>query len=208
MLNRRPAIPISPDNHYVYSLRRSFGDLSNPQSRKRLVDAYLSTEHIRKMKVDLPALRETLLREGTGYESFFVSLLRFCAQAQGKKRWGEKTPRHAFMTKTLCDWYPRATIIHLVRDPRDVAASSLHLPGATNNVLGSAYLWLHCNLSARRSRNRSRYLLVRYEDLVIRPEQERRRICAVLGVEYSAVMLIPNCDPATSYRGIGAAKNR
>jgi Sulfotransferase family len=200
MLNRHPEIAISPEtdfNHYVHSRRRSFGSLSDPQNRQRLVDAYLSTEHVRKMKVDLHALQETLLREGTSYETFFVSLLRFYAQAQGKKRWGEKTPRHALIAETLCDWYPSATIIHLVRDPRDVVASLLRLPGTTNNVLGSAYVWLHCNLGARQSYDRPQYLLVRYEELVLQPEQELRRICAVLGAEYSPVMLLPNCDPAT-----------
>ena len=161
------------------------------------MDAYLSTEHVLKMKLDLHALRETLLREGTSYDTFFASLLRSYAQAQGKKRWGEKTPRHALMAETLCDWYPSATIIHLVRDPRDVVASLLHLPGTTNNVLGSAHLWLQCNLGARRCCDRPQYLLVRYEELVMRPEQELRRICAILGAEYSPVMLLPNRDPAT-----------
>ena len=200
MLNRHPVIAIGPEtdfNHYVYSRRQSFGSLSESQNRQRLVDAYLATEHVRKMRVDLKALRDTLLREGTSYENFFASLLRFYAQSQGKKRWGEKTPRHAFMTETLCDWYVSGTVIHLVRDPRDVVASSLHLPGATNNVLGGAYLWLHCNLEARKAHDRPQYLLIRYEELVKQPEQELRRICAVLGVEYSPVMLLPNCDPAS-----------
>jgi hypothetical protein len=56
---------------------------------------------------------------------------------------------------------------------------------------------MHCNLSARRSHNRPQYLLVRYEELVIQPEQELLRICTVLGVDYSPVMLLSNCDPAT-----------
>jgi hypothetical protein len=53
MLNRHRAIAIPPEpdfNHYVYSRRRSFGNLSDPQNRQRLVNAYLSTKHIRKMK--------------------------------------------------------------------------------------------------------------------------------------------------------------
>jgi len=200
MLNRHPEIAISSEtqfHHYVYSRRRSFGSLSNLSNRQRLVDAYLATEPIAKMKLDPRALRETLLTEGTSYEAFFVSLLRAYARSQGKKRWGEKTPRHALITETLCQWYPGASIIHLVRDPRDVVASLRRLPGATHSVIGGASLWMQCNGGALRSQARPQYLLVPYEHLVTQPEQELRRICAALGAEYSPFMLVPDRDPAT-----------
>ena len=135
------------------------------------------------------ALEVMLLDEGVSYQAFFLSLLRCYAQAQGKRRCGEKTPRHALITEVLFEWYPGASIIHLVRDPRDVVASFLRLPWADHNVLGNAHLWLRLNLAARSSRQRPRYLMVHYEQLVTQPKQELRRICTSIGEDYSAIML-------------------
>ena len=198
MLNRHPAIAIYRESdfyHYVYRRRRSFGNLGDLRNRQRLVKEYLSTRGVRRMQMELQALEATLLEEGVSYEAFFLSLLRCYAQAQGKKRCGEKTPRHALITEELCQWYPDASIIHLVRDPRDVVASFLRLPWSDHNVLGNAHLWLRFNHAARSSQHRPRYLLVHYEQLVTQPEQELRRICSSIGEDYSAIMLVPNHDP-------------
>src|SRR5207247_8262315 len=118
MLNRHPAIAIyreSDFHHYVYRRRRSFGSLGDLPNRQRLVKEYLSTGCVKRMQMDLQALEARLLEEGVGYQAFFLSLLRYFAHTQGKRRCGEKTPRHALITEALCEWYPGASIIHMVR---------------------------------------------------------------------------------------------
>ena len=197
MLNRHPAIAICHEtyfHHLVYRRRHAFGNLNNLGNRRRLVEEYLSTERVTSMGIDLQALEETLLREGTSYETFFASLLRFYAQANSKRRCGEKSPRHAVFTETLCQWFPGAFIIHILRDPRDVVASLLRMPWASRSVLTNSDTWLRCNLGAWRSRQRPGYLQVRYEELATRPEEELRRICAFVGEEYTPVMLTPSPD--------------
>jgi len=126
----------------------------------------------------------------------FLSLLRFFARAHGKRRCGEKTPHNALIAEMLCEWYPGAAIIHLLRDPRDAVASMLRMPWALNSVFTNAQSWLRFNLGAWRSRHRPNYLLVRYEELATEPEAQLRRICAFAGEEYSSAMLVPNGDPA------------
>lgn len=198
MLNRHPAIAVCRETdfyHYVYKRRHRFGDLNDLRNRRRLVREYLGIQRIQRMRLDLQALETRLLQDGTSYPAFFAALLRFYAETHGKQRCGEKTPEHALFTETLCEWYPDAAIIHVVRDPRDVVASLRHLPWAPNNAIGNARLWFTRNLAARRSRHRPQYLLVRYEELVTQPEGELRRICAFLGEDYSPAMLVPNWDP-------------
>ncbi len=198
MLNRHPAIAICRETeffHWVYARRRTFGNLSDMGNRQRVVKAYLATRRIRRMKVDLQALEETLLREGAGYRELFLSLMRFFARVHGRRRCGEKTPHNALVAEMLCRWYPGASILHLLRDPRDAVASMLRMPWAPGNVRSNTRSWLSFNRAAWRLRNRPQYLLVRYEQLVAQPEQELRRICAFLAEEYSPAMLAPNWDP-------------
>jgi len=114
MLNRHPAIGMCRETdfyHYVYKRRYRFGDLKHLRNRRRLVKQYLGTQRLQRMQLDLEALQERLLREGTSYPAFFGSLLCFYADKQEKKRCGEKTPEHALFTETLCNWYPDASII-------------------------------------------------------------------------------------------------
>jgi hypothetical protein len=121
--------------------------------------------------------------------------MRFFARVHGRRRCGEKTPHNALVAEMLCQWYPGASVIHLLRDPRDAVASMLRMPWAPGNVRSNALSWLLFNLAAWRLRNTPQYLLVRYEQLVAQSEQELRRICAFVGEEYSPAMLVPNWDP-------------
>jgi hypothetical protein len=198
MLNRHPAIAICRETeffHWVFARRRTFGDLGDTRNRRQVVTAYLATRRIHRMQVDLLALERTLLEEGSSYPALFLSLLNFFAQSRGRNRCGEKTPHNALVAEMLCQWYPGAKIIHLLRDPRDAVSSMLRMPWAPGNVRTNVGSWLQFNLAAWRLRSSPRYLLVRYEALVAQPENELGRICDFLGEEYSSSMLVPNWDP-------------
>jgi hypothetical protein len=186
ILSRHPALAICGETRFfadVYKRRRVFGDLAEPNNRHRLVDEYLSTARVRRLGVDIPGLREKLLRESSSYPGLFTSIMQYYAESQGKTRYGEKTPHHAFHAETLCAWYPGAAIIHLVRDPRDVVASLERMPWAPNSIVSNSWMWLLFNRAARRSQRQPGYLLVHYENLVARPEEELARICAHIGEE-------------------------
>jgi hypothetical protein len=201
ILNRHPSLAICGEtqfNHYVYKRRRAFGDLENLKNRRRLVDEYLLVRRVQRLGMDLSGLKEKLLAEATSYPAMFACLLRYYAESAGKPRWGEKTPQHALISELLCEWYPGAAILHVLRDPRDAVASLQRMPWAANSVVTNAQTWLACNLAARRSAHRPGYLLVRYETLVAQPERELGRICAHLGEDYVPDMLVPG-HPAPGY---------
>jgi hypothetical protein len=203
MLNRHPLLAVCGETrfyHYLYARRRAFGDLGNLKNRRRLVEEYLSTERVQRLGIDLPGLGERLMREAIGYRELFTSVLEYYAESQGKPRYGEKTPHHALFTETLCEWFPGANILHLVRDPRDVVASLQRMVWAPNSIVANAQVWLDCNLGARRSSHRPEYLLIRYEKLVAEPEQELSRICAFLGCEFAPQMLVPDTQSDVNRR--------
>lgn len=105
-----------------------------------------------------------------------------------KPRFGCQVHRH--YARALATW-PKARVLHIVRDGRDVCASWLRL-----DWLGNAYeggrRWRDAITqweAARSSLDRSLRLELRFEDLVREPEGELRRISDFLGVPYDEAML-------------------
>lgn len=87
--------------------------------------------------------------------------------------------------------FPDARYIHLVRDPRDVAHSSIGMGWAGNTYRG-VKIWIAAERSWDRlvsSLPANRYLEIRYEVLLENPTEELTRICGFLGVDYSPSML-------------------
>jgi hypothetical protein len=97
---------------------------------------------------------------------------------------------HRHFERILGLW-PDARFIYLVRDGRDVARSHVEV-GLAGNVWAAASVWRRAELEWRRLCARvppQRRIELRYEDLVQDPERELTRICAFLGLSYSAEML-------------------
>jgi hypothetical protein len=199
VLNRHPSLAICDETRFfadIYQRRWLFGSLENTKNRRRLVEEYLATARFRRLGMDSQWLKEKLLREATSYPALFTGILEAYAESQGKKRFGEKTPHHAFRAKTLCEWYPGTPIIHLVRDPRDVVASLQRIRWAPKSVINNVSMWLLFNRAARRLQTHPGYLLVHYETLITHPEQELARICAHLEEDCDPSILL-NAEPAS-----------
>ena len=122
ILNRHPQLAMfgieSQFFRRVYARQAAFGDPADPRNRTRVVDAYLAIEPIRNMGLDLGVVREKMIQEGSSWSGLFRAMLQANADLQGKRYAGEKTPVHALHVRTLCEWFPNCSIIHIVRDPR------------------------------------------------------------------------------------------
>jgi hypothetical protein len=139
------------------------------------------------------------LREGMTIGEAIAAIFETYADRQGKPRWGDKTPLYMQQLPLLERLFPDAIWVHLVRDGRDAALSFLELPegfagktwAQSRTVAQFAARWRTEILSARRLGRRagSRYLELRYEDLVAEPEQELRRICEHASLPWEDGML-------------------
>lgn len=113
-------------------------------------------------------------------------------QAEGKVRWGDKTPVYISIVPQLAKMFPGARFIHLVRDGRDVAKSfqaqgwpSRWLHEGTGEwvaALDSTERWMASAL-------REQILEVRYEDLVLDTETTLRETCRFLDEQFEPQML-------------------
>lgn len=87
--------------------------------------------------------------------------------------------------------FPNAKFIHLVRDPRDVARSSIGMGWAGNVYYGVDH-WLETELSWNRLQAKispEQCFELRFEDLILAPEVELEKLCLFMGVQYSEKML-------------------
>lgn len=125
--------------------------------------------------------------EGKSPCNIFLSAAQFSLECNraGKQRWMEKTPRHILSLATVFDVLPRARVVLMLRDGRDVAHSLFKRhryvcdsekgrakAECERNVFASTAIgrWVNDNAAAEQYRDDERVLIIRYENLVNDPE--------------------------------------
>ena len=103
-----------------------------------------------------------------------------------KKIWGEKTPSNSYYFDSFLNLYPKARIIHIVRDMKDVIPS---FKKRGMNSYDASMLWLYNTSMALRLNQRVNYHELSYEDLVLNPEITLRSLCKFLKISYNKEML-------------------
>lgn len=135
MLNNHPEIHVTGETHYFDDLRVKLGgavDAPLTPERARLCEDYFRALSHRPYGhggdpeqgwLDAEALRAERVRLGQGVDAYFEAYCRLDAARSGKRRWGEKTPRHVFRIPDILARYPEARVVCMIRDPRAIVAS-------------------------------------------------------------------------------------
>jgi hypothetical protein len=112
--------------------------------------------------------------------------------------WVEKTPHNELYLPKILHWWPDARFLHVFRDPRDVFASYKRraiehkreipsLDAFAHTWSQSAKAWSHYQQEV----GRERYLVVRYEDLVLNLEQALNKIRKFLCIQDDPILRRP-----------------
>jgi hypothetical protein len=193
----RIAIPGVGSNMWTYFYRR-YGDLSRSENLERCLDAMLRYTHIRYLKPDQDRIRREFSRGPHTYAHLFSLFLIHFAEREGKPRWGAQTGLIERYVDQLFAAYPGAKVIHMVRDPRDRYEASLGLwPDGKGRAGGATARWNYSVRLAERHllRHPRHYLVVRFEDLIRRPEDTLRAVCGFLGESFVSSMLMMSGAP-------------
>ena len=105
---------------------------------------------------------------------------------------GEKTPEHLLWWEHLTTAQQHLKLIAIVRDPRAVLASQRTVPWGEHDVFALAERWLthqRAIVDAGRLLGEQRCLILRYEDVVVRPDAYRNKIAEFLGVSTNTTTL-------------------
>ena len=195
IMNSHPHIAVPFESH-IYSTflpwMKHYGDLSNEGHMARLLDDILSTEMLRHWspQPDRIATLHGIRRHDL--HGLIDSLFSTWAEAQGKKRWGEKTPSHIRHWRQIVQGFPEARFVHIVRDGRDVSISWIDARFGPKNIFYAARYWKRYLAHVRDLRAAvpaSRLIDVDYASLLAKPERTLQRICDFLGESYDPAML-------------------
>lgn len=197
ILNTHPHLLVPHPPHvlrYFTPLAARYGDLELDRPFEHLVDDVLRLVETHIHKWDTLPDRARVLAEAPSRTVFgvFAAIYEQAREASGKPRWGCKSTFIIDHVDTVLVHYPRAQFIHLVRDPRDVALSSKSSVFNPYHPLLTAELWRRqqaMGVVLRSRLSEDVMTVVKYEDLVSRPEETVRRTCAFLGAPYDPELL-------------------
>ncbi len=195
MLDRHPTVAIPDESYFIPQLAdRHRGSIDVAS----FVDDLRRLPTLRDWGVEVAEV-EQRLRPGMTPGAAISAVYLAYAAAQGKERWGDKTPMYMQHLPTLQRLFPDARYVHLIRDGRDAAVSFLAMPEGVvtrtwahpRDARGFACQWRSEVLAARAlgSRVGRCYLEVRYEALVAEPERVLQEICEHLGLAFEPAML-------------------
>ena len=129
------------------------------------------------------------------FRNFLIQLLeKVCPDIQADELFIEKTPTNALFIDQIHAVFPKAKIIYVLRDARDVVASLLAASNtwgkhwAPGNPRGAAKMWRQYSARARSGLQclpHNQYITIKYEEMIADPVSRLREIAAFLTLDVS-----------------------
>jgi hypothetical protein len=201
MLDNHPQLAVSNDPHIIHAAP-GVREGHDPPVTPELIDWLLGYRTARRLGLDDATIRAAAEGAQT-YSALVEALYDALARARGKPLAGEKTPHYVRYLPLLHGLFPWAKTVHIVRDGRDVALSTLEWarpdrgPGrfrlwSEQPVAVCALSWRWHVATGRRdglALGPSHYHELRYEDLLVDGEGALRALTAFLELPYAPEML-------------------
>lgn len=191
MVDSHPHVAIPPETHFLVPLA---GD---PRTASAPLGETLSRifRHFGFARLDLSEelVRRTVAALAPSTPGELLSIVfALYAVAQGKQRWGEKTPIQVFYMPMLSEVFPGARFVHVIRDGRDTAASLAAMSWGPHSLMGAAFTW---RTAVRKGRDdglrlgASVVLEQHLEQIVADPARHMSELCAFIGEPFDDAML-------------------
>jgi hypothetical protein len=197
MLGSHSQLAFPPETGFFrrYVTRRVLERASRRGGLQSVSDLLSGDHRIARLALNI----ENLLEPFRGAEgrlsdaSVYDRLLRSWSASVGKPRAGDKDPRLIELLPLVHRYWPEASVVHVIRDPRDVLASkktaawSKHRPSVLHIFvnryqMGLGRLWGAALFGGR-------YVEVVYERLIRDPRTELAKVCEALGLRYEPGLL-------------------
>jgi Sulfotransferase family len=196
MLDRHPEVAIPGESHFIPELwgrRRNYGTDGRVEDREAFVRDLSELRTFRRwdlspdlVRKELEVLSDPIFAQAV--EAVFLAH----AHSRGKERWGDKTPDYVEHLPLLARLFPDALFVHLIRDGRDVALSTIDLERRHQKAATAGYFWARAvrqGMAAAAFLEPNRYREVRYESFVGDPEGQIRRLAEFLDIPFHPALL-------------------
>lgn len=193
MLDRHSGIAMLPETQFYHTYVQR--DLANggPQLHYRMIERALNDDFIRETGLTPDEVLDHYCESEATYDNLFRSILSAFVAKKGKRRAAEKSCHHLFHVEKLLSLYPDAKFICILRDGRDVVQSIRNVPWGRNKpVAGLCRAWNSFAKEMLRCQRRlspRNFAVVRFADLMLRPEFTLRAVCEFLGEAFEPGML-------------------
>ena len=121
--------------------------------------------------------------------AFYERIFRRYAERSGKARWGDKTPLHTWHVDDMARLFPDSVFVGVVRHPGAAVSSNVRRWGESTDAAISHYRRFTREVIRQTARRRRRFVLLRFEELVLRPEPVLRELLDWLGEPWSPAVL-------------------
>lgn len=193
-----PLVTIPPETKFyqVFADRSwLYGDPSQEAVFQKMIPVIWKEYRLRGMEVNEAVLQKYADVAERSWHGLFLALLSAWAEHRDTWHVGEKSPIHTHYMDQLTKAFPRAKFIHLIRDPRAIINSRLQArldAGmlASNIDRLRRTFGVHQTYAARL--DPTRYMHIRYEDLVSDMQSTLERVCLFLDIEFCEAMLEPH----------------
>lgn len=209
LLSAHSQISITPEMQFMQWVDGREDVRKAPKDFSAFWKEYTSWVRFRDLNVAPDRCLELIDRHGArNFQNIFKAVLTAYTEQTGTVRVGEKSPSHVRYIETLLEWFPKARIIIMLRDPRAVVSSQLGTPYVQERITQNSLRRGYFVKSRMREIVRysddwsmifeyivplwesdSRVQVLSYEELAHNPEKEVRSLCDFLGETYEEVML-------------------
>jgi hypothetical protein len=203
MLDSHPQLCVANDTHFITrSIKKILRKQANPSLTPDMVKLVASYRRFYRMGLDQEAVQEAS-RGCQSYAQFVSCLYDLRGAAQNKPLSGEKTPDYCRQIPTLHRLFPHARFVHIIRDGRNTALSTLSWatsakgPGKWSlwdqDRVGTCALWWRWQTEAGQKHGsalgEALYHEVKYEGLVANPARELQSLARFLEIPYEQAMV-------------------
>ena len=209
LLSAHSRISITPEMQFMQWVDEREDVRKAPENFEAFWEEYTSWVRFTDLNVDPDRCLELIDRQGPrNFQNIFRAVLTAYSEKNGTVRVGEKSPSHVRYIGTLLEWFPKARIIIMLRDPRAVVSSQLGTPYVQERITPASLRRGFFVKSRMREIVRysddwsmiveeivpewesdSRICVLSYEQLAQNPEKEVHSLCNFLGERYEEMML-------------------
>jgi hypothetical protein len=204
MFSRHPDVYCGQEMS-LFNKRKIYGDFAVVKRnfarwlRRGLpTDGYSLYQRIIPFSEDGLVTHDMLLRamsSANNLREFADNVQTHVLQGSGKRVLAEKTPSDVYCFRQIAKLYPNCTLIHSIRDGRDVTCS---LMKRGMDVFEATSIWLYNAACGVACRDLPNYMEVRYEEMVQDPTAMLERICQKASIPFDPCMLQASESERTS----------